>query len=89
MKAIAFKLFTVLAMFALTAGLAQAMDLQLKGKTALITGSTGGIGYGIAKVLLNEGAQVIINGRTQASVGQGDCLIEAGTARRRWALPRT
>ncbi len=39
------------------------MDLQLKGKTALVTGSTAGIGYAIAKNLLKEGAKVIINGR--------------------------
>ncbi|UII25083.1 SDR family oxidoreductase [Fulvivirga maritima] len=41
------------------------MDLQLDNKTALITGSTAGIGYGIAKVLAKEGASVIINGRKQ------------------------
>ncbi|MEJ0007838.1 MAG: hypothetical protein WDM77_16095 [Steroidobacteraceae bacterium] len=62
MKAASIGVFRVLAMLVLTAGVAQAMDLQLKGKTALITGSTGGIGYGIAKVLLAEGATVIING---------------------------
>lgn len=39
------------------------MDLQLKGKKALITGSTAGIGYAIAKLLAKEGASVIINGR--------------------------
>ncbi|SFP83950.1 SDR family NAD(P)-dependent oxidoreductase [Parafilimonas terrae] len=39
------------------------MDLQLKDKTALVTGSTAGIGYAIAKNLLKEGATVIINGR--------------------------
>ena len=44
------------------------MDLQLKNKTAFISGSTAGIGFAIATRLLNEGAKVIINGRTQASV---------------------
>jgi len=41
------------------------MDLQLKSKTAFISGSTQGIGYAIAKLLLSEGAIVVINGRTQ------------------------
>jgi len=44
------------------------MDLNLTGKTAFITGSTAGIGYGCAKILAQEGAQVILNGRSQASV---------------------
>lgn len=44
------------------------MDLQFKGQTALVTGSTAGIGYAIAKLLAAEGAHVIINGRTQVSV---------------------
>lgn len=42
------------------------MDLQLKGKTAFISGSTQGIGFAIAVQLLKEGAHVIINGRTRA-----------------------
>ena len=44
------------------------MDLGLEGRRALITGSTAGIGYAIAKGLAAEGAQVTITGRTQASV---------------------
>ncbi|GGB78654.1 oxidoreductase [Flavobacterium suaedae] len=46
------------------------MDLQLKNKTALITGSTEGIGYAIAKGLLAEGATVYINGRKQKTIDE-------------------
>ena len=58
---------------------AYAMDLELQGKTALITGSTAGIGYAAAKRLLSEGAQVIINGRTQASVDRAAASLLAAT----------
>lgn len=44
------------------------MDLKIAGKTALVTGSTGGIGFAIAAELAREGAQVIINGRSQERV---------------------
>tara|TARA_B100001057_G_scaffold269879_1_gene270041 strand:- start:1395 stop:2189 length:795 start_codon:yes stop_codon:yes gene_type:complete len=44
------------------------MDLNLKGKTALITGSTSGIGFATAKILLKEGVTVYINGRNHSSV---------------------
>lgn len=44
------------------------MDLQLKGKRALVTGSTAGIGYSIAQALAAEGAIVTLNGRTQSRV---------------------
>jgi NAD(P)-dependent dehydrogenase (short-subunit alcohol dehydrogenase family) len=44
------------------------MDLQLKGKLALVTGSTAGIGHAIASGLAAEGARVIITGRTQKAV---------------------
>ncbi|MGO9022164.1 MAG: SDR family NAD(P)-dependent oxidoreductase [Syntrophobacteraceae bacterium] len=41
------------------------MDLQLKNKTALVTGSTAGIGLATASLLAREGAAVVINGRSQ------------------------
>jgi NAD(P)-dependent dehydrogenase (short-subunit alcohol dehydrogenase family) len=44
------------------------MDLQLEGKRALLSGSTAGIGFAIAKALAKEGASVVINGRTAARV---------------------
>jgi NAD(P)-dependent dehydrogenase (short-subunit alcohol dehydrogenase family) len=44
------------------------MDLGLKGKTAVISGSTAGIGLAIATALAAEGAEVVINGRTEARV---------------------
>jgi NAD(P)-dependent dehydrogenase (short-subunit alcohol dehydrogenase family) len=44
------------------------MDLGLKGKSAVVTGSTAGIGLAIATVLAAEGAKVVINGRTEARV---------------------
>ena len=44
------------------------MDLGIEGKIAVVTGSTAGIGFAIANTLAAEGAQVIVNGRTQARV---------------------
>ncbi|HWF37777.1 MAG TPA: SDR family oxidoreductase [Candidatus Acidoferrales bacterium] len=44
------------------------MDLQLKGKKALVTGSTAGIGFATARELAGESASVIVNGRTQKRV---------------------
>jgi NAD(P)-dependent dehydrogenase (short-subunit alcohol dehydrogenase family) len=46
------------------------MDLKIKNKLALVTGSTAGIGFAIAKSLANEGAAVIVNGRTAERVNQ-------------------
>jgi NAD(P)-dependent dehydrogenase (short-subunit alcohol dehydrogenase family) len=46
------------------------LDLKLNGKTALVTGSTAGIGYAIASLLAAEKATVIINGRTCQRVDQ-------------------
>ena len=55
------------------------MDLQLKGKRALVTGSTAGIGYAIAASLAKEGARVIVNGRTEGGVEGAVASLEAET----------
>ena len=46
------------------------MHINLTGKTAIVTGSTRGIGFSIAKGLANAGATVIITGRKQRDVDQ-------------------
>jgi NAD(P)-dependent dehydrogenase (short-subunit alcohol dehydrogenase family) len=53
------------------------MDLQLKGKVAFVSGSTKGIGFAIAKQLLQEGAVVVINGRDQEVVAAAVQKLEA------------
>jgi NAD(P)-dependent dehydrogenase (short-subunit alcohol dehydrogenase family) len=55
------------------------MDLQLKHKIALVTGSTAGIGHGIATALAREGASVIVSGRTQAAVDVAVAAMRAET----------
>src|ERR1022692_1998716 len=44
------------------------MDLGLTSEIAVVTGSTAGIGLAIAQTLAAEGAEVIVNGRTEARV---------------------
>lgn len=56
------------------------MDLGLQGKRALVTGSTGGIGFAAARQLAAEGASVFVNGRTPARV-------DAAVRRLREAVP--
>ena len=54
------------------------MNLDLNGKTALVTASSGGIGLEIARALAAEGGKVVINGRAQASVEKAVADVHAG-----------
>jgi NAD(P)-dependent dehydrogenase (short-subunit alcohol dehydrogenase family) len=53
------------------------MKIDLTGKTALVSGSTGGIGLAIAKGLANAGASVVVNGRKQATVDRAIAAIHS------------
>src|SRR5271168_3249577 len=53
------------------------MDLKLKGKRALVTGSTAGIGAAIAAALAREGAHEIVNGRSPADVDKAVAMLKA------------
>src|SRR5258705_2671583 len=46
------------------------MNLRLTDKTALVSGSTKGIGFAIATGLAREGARVIVNGRSETAVAE-------------------
>jgi NAD(P)-dependent dehydrogenase (short-subunit alcohol dehydrogenase family) len=51
------------------------VKIDLSGKTALVTGSTQGIGLAIAQGLASAGARVIVNGRTQSKVDEAVATI--------------
>ncbi|MBN9298809.1 MAG: SDR family oxidoreductase [Filimonas sp.] len=53
------------------------MNLQLEGKIALVTGSTAGIGFATAKQLLQEGATVYINGRTEQRIQEAIAKLQS------------
>ncbi|MEH1796569.1 MULTISPECIES: SDR family NAD(P)-dependent oxidoreductase [unclassified Nostoc] len=55
------------------------MDLKLHGKSALVSGSTAGIGLAIALGLAQEGASVIVNGRSEERVAQAIAKIQQST----------
>src|ERR1700742_4080700 len=57
------------------------MDLQLTGKTALVSGSTAGIGLAIVAGLAQEGATVYVNGRTEERVQQAVEHVKASKAK--------
>jgi NAD(P)-dependent dehydrogenase (short-subunit alcohol dehydrogenase family) len=56
------------------------MNIDLSGKTALVTGSTAGIGFAIAKGLAASGAEVVVNSR-------GKDRVEAAVAKLKQAVP--
>ena len=64
------------------------MDLKLRDKLAMVSGSTAGIGYAIAAALAAEGARVIVNGRTEAAVADAAARIGAETGRDRPGIRR-
>jgi NAD(P)-dependent dehydrogenase (short-subunit alcohol dehydrogenase family) len=53
------------------------LDLELKGKLALVSGSTAGIGLAIATTLAREGARVIVNGRHRSSVNDAVAALKS------------
>jgi len=55
------------------------MNLKLDDKLSLVSGSTAGIGYAIAEALAQEGARVIVNGRSQESVDNAVSSIKSNT----------
>jgi NAD(P)-dependent dehydrogenase (short-subunit alcohol dehydrogenase family) len=57
------------------------MKINLSGKTAIVTGSTAGIGYAIARGLAEAGADVVVNGRTAEAVEQAVATLTSEVAR--------
>src|SRR5437016_12769312 len=51
------------------------MNLKLTDKTALVSGSTKGIGFAIATGLAREGARVIVNGRSEKAIAEAKAQI--------------
>jgi len=57
------------------------MDLKLSGKSALVTGSTAGIGFAIASAFVDEGADVVVSGRTAERVNQAVQKLQSRNGR--------
>lgn len=56
------------------------MDLELAGKVVLVTGSSAGIGLGIARVLVAEGATVVLNGRDTARLQEAQATLPGASS---------
>src|SRR5215471_8603439 len=63
------------------------MDLQLKNKTALVTGGSAGIGKGIARMLAREGVDVAICSRREDAIAAAAAEIAAETGRKVVGIP--
>lgn len=63
------------------------MDLQLKGKRALVTGASRGLGYATALCLALEGARVAVNSRAPESIEGAARSIEGDTGSQVLAIP--
>jgi NAD(P)-dependent dehydrogenase (short-subunit alcohol dehydrogenase family) len=53
------------------------MNIDLSDKTAIVTGSTAGIGFAVAKGLAEAGASTVVNGRTQAAVDKAVAALKS------------
>lgn len=53
---------------------------MLKGKTPLVTGSTSGIGLGLAKALAAQGANIVLNGFGDVDGPKGRCCTDRSVA---------
>ena len=63
------------------------MDLQLKGKRALVTGASKGLGFATARILAQEGCQVAINSRSTESLSKAAQTLADETGSKVISLP--